>query len=234
MVLGTLAGIGTALWGSKQASRAQARANRGNLAAKNAAKREIVAGRDDYMRQSDLGLAQYLDMLAEAGIGEARAAGEITRGTRAAAQGIMDADAQGMSGLAGSFARSGLFGSSLLEQARMGQRRSTGRALTDLQGSAAMQRASLARGASAARMGALQSLGGAYERRGQTLFEAGRSLAGLESGIQHVADPNIAASYGQIGGMLAGLDRRSVVGKDEELGPSALSSAFSWLGGLFG
>jgi len=233
MVLGTLAGIGASLFGASQASKASRAANRGNVAAKNAARKDIVAGRDDYMRQADLGLAQYLDMLAEAGIGEARAAGEITRGTRAAGQGIMDADAQGMAGISGAFAQSGLYGSSLREQARMGQRRATGRALTDLQGSAAMQRASLARGASAARMGAMQSLGGAYERRGQTLFEAGRSLAGLEAGIQHVADPGIAASYGQIGGMLAGLDRRPVMGEKDDLGKSPLQEAWSYLGGLF-
>lgn len=206
MVFGTLAGIGASLFGASQASKAARAANRSNIAAKNAARRDIVAGRDAYMRQSDMGLAQYLDMLAEAGIGEARAAGEISRGTRAAAQGIMDADAQGMGALAGNFANAGLFGSSLLSQARMGQRRSTGRALTDLEGSAAMQRASLARGASAARMGALGAIGGAYERRGQTLYDAGRSLAGLEAGVQHVVDPGMAGAYGQLGGMLAGLD----------------------------
>lgn len=202
--LGLLAGIGTSLYGANRAKKAQSAANRANLAAVQRGRKEILAGRDAYMQQSGKGLAYYLDALEEAGVAEGRAAGELSRGTTAAARGIMDADRQGMGALAGSFASRGLFGSTLLDQARLGQRRSTGRALTDLEGSSAMARAQLARGAGAARMGALSQLGGFEERRGQTLFETGRALAGLETGVQHVADPGIASSYGQLGGMLAG------------------------------
>lgn len=202
--LGLLAGIGTSLYGASRAKKAQSAANRANLEAVQRGRKEILAGRDAYMAQSSKGLAYYLDALEEAGAAEARASGELTRGTTAAARGIMDADRQGMGALAGSFASRGLFGSTLLDQARLGQRRATGRALTDLEGSSAMARAQLARGAGAARMGALGQLGAFEERRGQTLFETGRALAGLETGVQHVADPGIASSYGQLGGMLAG------------------------------
>jgi hypothetical protein len=202
--LGSLVGIGASLYGGKRAGDEQEKANRANIAAKNAARGEIIGGRDAYMRQSSLGLAHYLDALEEAGVGEARAAGEITRGTSAAARGIMDQNRQGMGALAGNFAQKGLFGSTLLDQARMGQQRSTSRALTDLEGSSAMARAQLARSSSQSRMGALGQLGAFEERRGGMLYQAGQSLADLEAGVQHVVDPNISSMYGQIGGLAAG------------------------------
>jgi hypothetical protein len=202
--LGLLAGIGTSLYGANQAKKAQSAANRANLAALQRGRSEILKGRDAYMSQSGKGLAYYLDALEEAGIAEGRAAGELSRGTTAAARGIADQDRQAMGALGGSFASRGLFGSTLMDQARTGVRRSTARSLTDLEGSSAMARAQLARGAGAARMGALSQLGGFEERRAGTLFDTGRALAGLETGVQHVADPGIASSYGQLGGMLAG------------------------------
>jgi hypothetical protein len=203
MVLGALAGIGASLYGASRAKKAQDKANRGNIAAKNAARGEIIGGRDAYMRQSSLGLAHYLDALEEAGVGEAKAAGEITRGTSKAARGIMDQDAEGMAAVGGNFANRGLFGSSLLDQARTGVRRATGRSLIDLEGSSAMARAQLARSSSQSKMGALSQLGGFEERRAGTLFDTGRYLADLEAGVQHQVDPNIASGYGQLAGLLS-------------------------------
>lgn len=238
MALGALAGIGLSLFGASQQGKAQDKANRANLAGLQRGKDALAGGRDAYMRQSGLGLAYYLDALEEAGRSEAKAAGEITRGTSAAARGIMDQDSQALGALGGSLASRGLTSSTLADQARTGIRRGTARSLTDLQGSSAMARAQLARGAGASKMAALGQLGGFEERRAGTLFDYGRQLSQLETGVQHVADPGIASSYGQLGGLLAGLDRRPVIGDDEELGPSgwsnigsSLSGAWNWMTG---
>ena len=201
--LGTLAGIGGALIGGSQAKKAADRANRGNIAAKNAARGEIIGGRDAYMRQAGLSLANYLDMLKEAGTGEAKAAGEVTRGTSQAARGIMDQQRQTLAGLGGQFASQGLYGSSLLNQAQMGVQRSGQQSLADLYGSSAMNRAQLARDSSASKMNALGQLGAFNERRAGTLYDSGKQLANLEAGVQHVVDPNAGNMWGQVAGLLS-------------------------------